>query len=321
MKFQRPNISPLLAFIAIQLTWIVVVVFWINWFLGNHRRLRAIAEKYSPELLQPGIDWLILVEGLVLLVVILVGVYVIFIYWRRQLALNREQKNFVAQVTHELKSPVASLQLHLETIHRHRPQGEQLERFVATMLTDTERLNNLINKMLTANRLEQSRWRLALRPCDLSSFLREYLDNWRATQDGDVELNYSIENDIHASIESDTFVMILRNLLENAVLYSDAPARIKVTLQADEHHCYLAVQDEGRGIPAAEQHKVFRLFYRQHHDSSRIDGSGLGLFIVRALVKRHKGRITLRSDGPGRGSTFTIRLPRLPADGTGGGDL
>ena len=106
----------LFAFVGIQLAWIVVVVGWLYWFLGRHRELRAIAEKYSPELLNQGPDWVILVEGLVLLVAILVGVYVIFLFWSRQAALLREQKLFISQVTHELKSPLASLQLHLETI-------------------------------------------------------------------------------------------------------------------------------------------------------------------------------------------------------------
>lgn len=309
MKLQRPNINPLVAFIAIQLTWIVVVIFWIDWFLGSHRRLRAIAEKYSPELLQSGIDWIILIEGILLLVVILFGVYVIFLYWRRQLALNREQKNFISQVTHELKSPVASIQLHLETIKRHQPTGQQLTDFVDTMLTDTERLNNLINKMLTANRLEQTRWRLALRPHNLSQFLTNYLDQWRNSQPDDIELTRAIDDNIFADIEPDAFIMVLRNLLENAVLYSDAAVHIHVALSAAQGKCTLTVRDRGRGITASEQHKVFRLFYRLHRDDSHVKGSGLGLFIVRALIKRHKGKITLESNGANQGTTFHIVLP------------
>ncbi|PLX90651.1 MAG: sensor histidine kinase [Desulfuromonas sp.] len=311
MKLQRPSLSPLLAFIAIQFTWIAVVVFWIYWFLGSHRRLRSIAEKYSPELLQPGIDWVILTEGLLLLFVILAGVYVIFLYWRRQLALNREQKSFVSQVTHELKSPVASVQLHLETIRRHHPSPEQLDGFIDTMLADTERLNNLINKMLTANRLEQSRWRLTLRPCNLSEFLEEYLQQWRNMQDESLQLDIEIAPDIQANIEPDSFAMVLRNLLENAVLYSDPPVKIAVELTAAHQRCHLLVRDQGRGIPASEQHKVFRLFYRLHREDSHVKGSGLGLFIVRALIKRHKGQIMLHSSGPGQGSTFHIILPQL----------
>ncbi len=311
MKIQRPNINPLVAFIAIQLTWIIVVVLWINWFLGSHRKLRTIAQKYSPELLQSEIDWVILSEGILLLLVILVGVYVIFIYWRRQLALNREQKYFVSQVTHELKSPVASIQLHLETIRRHQPEAEQLNTFVDTMLTDTTRLNNLINKMLTANRLEQTRWRLALRPYNLSEFLESYLDQWRTIHDSNIQLTSNINSGIYANIEPDSFAMILRNLLENAVLYSEQPASIHIELTANNKQCHLAVRDHGRGIAANEQRKVFRLFYRLHQEENHIKGSGLGLFIVRALTKRHKGKITLYSGGANQGSTFHIVLPTI----------
>ena len=92
MKLQKPALSPLLAFIAIQCCWIAVVVFWIYWFLGSHQKFRLAAEKYGHELFSPGINWFILLEGLLLLLVILAGVYVIFLYWRRQLALNREQR-------------------------------------------------------------------------------------------------------------------------------------------------------------------------------------------------------------------------------------
>lgn len=310
MKFQRRAINPLLAFIAIQFAWVVVVVFWINWFLGSHRRLRDIAEKYSPELLEPGIDWVILSEGLLLLAVILAGVYVIFIYWRRQLSLNREQKNFVSQVTHELKSPVASVQLHLETIRRHHPEAEQLDSFIDTMLADTARLNNLINKMLTANRLEQSRWRLTLRPYDLSEFITDYLTLWRNAQDNQIVLTTSISPHIIAKIEPDTFDMILRNLLENAVLYSNSPVKIDVKLTSSRGYCHLLIRDNGRGIASSDHHKVFRLFHRLQHHDSHIKGSGLGLFIVRALVKRHKGKISLKSDGINQGTTFHITLPQ-----------
>jgi signal transduction histidine kinase len=311
MRLKRPNISPLVAFIATQLTWIVVVILWINWFLGSHRKLRAIAEKYSPELLQSEIDWVILSEGLLLLIVILAGVYVIFIYWRRQLALNREQKNFISQVTHELKSPVASIQLHLETIRRHHPEAQQLDSFVATMLTDTERLNNLINKMLAANRLEQTRWSLALRPHNLSQFLNVYLNQWRNTQEDSIALTSAIDPNIYANIEPDSFAMVLRNLLENAVLYSDPPIMIHVQLTASRGQCHLLVRDHGRGISVSEQHKVFRLFYRLQREDSHIKGSGLGLFIVRALIKRHKGKITLHSNGVKTGTTFEINIPQI----------
>ena len=174
MKIFRRLINPFFAFIGIQLVWILVVVGWIYWFMGSHRRLRELAEKYRPELLTRGVDWLILVEGLVLLLAILAGVYVIFLFWNRQASLYRAQRQFIAQVTHELKSPLASLQLHLETIRRRRPSPAKMETFLDTMLADTERLDGLISNLLSANRLEQRGTRLTLKPCNFSDFVSGY---------------------------------------------------------------------------------------------------------------------------------------------------
>ena len=175
MKRLGRLVNPLFAFIAIQLIWLVLLIFWIIWFVESHQKIRKLAAKYSPELLQGGIDWFILVEGIVLLAAILAGVYVIFLFWRRQAALYRAQRHFIAQVTHELKSPLASLQLHLETIRRRPPSPQKLHTFVDTMLSDTARLGTLIDNLLSANRLEQRDLRLHLRPVDLSEFVSSYL--------------------------------------------------------------------------------------------------------------------------------------------------
>lgn len=313
MKLQKPSLSPLLAFILIQCCWIAVVVFWIYWFLGSHHKFRSATEEFGPELLSPGIDWIILFEGLLLLLVILAGVYVIFLYWRRQLALNREQRYFISQVTHELKSPVASLQLHLETIQRHHPSDAQLDEFVSTMINDTRRLDELISKMLTANRLEQSKWRLSLRPCNLSEFVEEYVKDWERQQHEELQLSSSIEPTLHVRLDPETFGIVLRNLLENSLKYSNAPAHIHVSLQQDRNHAVLQVRDQGRGIPAEEQSRVFRMFYRRTQGEYNVKGTGLGLFIAKALVKRHKGQIHLDSAGRDRGCCVTIRLPLIEA--------
>jgi len=311
MKLQKSALSPLLAFILIQCCWIAVVIFWIYWFLGSHHKFRRAAEDYGPELLNPGVDWVILFEGLLLLLVILGGVYVIFIYWRRQLSLNREQRYFISQVTHELKSPVASLQLHLETIQRHHPSDAQLDEFVTTMISDTRRLDELISKMLTANRLEQSKWRLALSPCNLSEFVADYLQMWRKQQQEELELSSSVDPGIHVRLDPETFSIVLRNLLENSLKYSNPPAQIHVSLHQENQSAVLQVRDQGRGIPTEEQRRVFHMFYRRTQGEYNVKGTGLGLFIVKALVKRHKGQIHLDSAGRDRGCCVTIRLPVL----------
>jgi signal transduction histidine kinase len=309
MRWFRSLINPLFAFIGIQLAWIVVVVGWLYWFLGRHRELRAIAEKYSPELLNQGPDWVILVEGLVLLVAILVGVYVIFLFWSRQAALLREQRLFISQVTHELKSPLASLQLHIETIRRHQPPPERLAAFLETMMGDAARLNGLIDNLLSASRVDQKNWALNPQRLDFSEFVERYFRQRQFTLPRAGKLNLEIAPGLHAMIDRDAMETVFRNLLENAVLYSDGPPDITVRLRGKGDRCLLDIIDCGRGIEPRDQRKIFKMFYRVRRKNENIRGSGLGLFIVRANIERHGGRIGVESAGAGEGTTFHVTLP------------
>jgi signal transduction histidine kinase len=318
MKLFSRLINPLMAFIGIQLAWIIVVIFWVSWFLKSNRKLRALAEKYSPELLQGGLDWLVMTEGLVLLVAILAGVYVIFLYWKRQSALAREQRNFISQVSHEFKSPLASLQLHLETIRLRRLPPEQMNAFFDVMLDDTARLRSLVDNLLNTHRLEQRRIRLDLQTVNLSSMVADYLGRAEAALPAQTRLTRHIVPGLYARIDWEALKMALRNLLENAVLYSDGPPDITCILQGEGNWCHLSIRDRGRGIAPKDQKRVFRMFYRVRKSDETIRGSGLGLFIVRAIVWRHKGKVWLESEGIDKGTTVHILLPRLeqPAEET-----
>jgi len=309
MKWLKRIFNPLMAFIGIQLAWVLVVIVWLNWFLGSHRKLRQLAEKYSPELLVGGPDWLILTEGLLLLISILVGVYVIFLYWKKQSALVREQRHFISQVTHELKSPLASLQLHLETIRRHQPPPEKLAAFLETMLSDTTRLNGLIDNLLSASRVEQKHWRLDLQTIDFSAFVEKYFRTRQFTLPKAGKLTMEINPGIHAAVDREAMETVLRNLLENAVLYSDKSPEINVSLGTQGNNCCLAITDQGRGIEFNEQKKIFKMFYRIRRKDENIRGTGLGLFIVHATVRRHHGQVKVESTGKNQGTTFKIYLP------------
>jgi two-component system, OmpR family, phosphate regulon sensor histidine kinase PhoR len=309
MKFFSRFINPLMAFIAIQLLWVLVVIFWIYWFTGSHRRLRTLAEKYSPELLPGGMDWFILTEGLLLLVAILAGVYVIFLYWQRQAALYRAQRQFIAQVTHELKSPLASLQLHLQTIRMRRLPAKRLDTFVDTMLADTDRLDTLINNLLSANRLDQRGVKLHLSAGDFSEFTTGYFRSQQYSLPKAGVMDLEVEPGLHTQFEAEAMEMVFRNLLENAILYSEGPPRIGVTLRRDGKHAHLAFADQGKGLEKKDMKRIFRMFYRVRHAGETIRGSGLGLFIIQAVVRHHHGRIWVESPGLKQGTTFHLRMP------------
>jgi len=309
MKLLRKIFHPLFALIAIQLVWVLLVVFWIYWFIGSHKAFRKLAQLYKPELKGFGIEWMVLVEGLALLVLVLAGVYVIFVYWKRQADLVDQQKSFMSQVTHELKSPLASIQLHLETIKLRNPPPDKMERFLDTMLADTDRLNNLINNLLLAAKLE-NRVRAPQHPViDFSQLVTESMEQKRGKLPEGGSIAIEVEEGLKAAIDAERMETVLRNLFENACLYSPASPEIRVSLEKRGQHCLLTFQDHGKGIEAKDLKKIFRMFYRVRLSGENIRGTGLGLYIVKSVVKEHGGSIRVTSDGEGKGTTFLITLP------------
>lgn len=309
MNLFKRIFHPLITFIGVQLVWILLLISWIYWFLGRHQQLKELAERYQTEWLPERADWFILAEGIILLVAILIGTYVIFLYWRRQAALNRAQRNFINQVSHELKSPLASIRLHLDTIEMRPPDPQQLQHFVKLMQGDAERLGGLINNLLTAGRLEHKGARLNLQRQDISRALETYLTQERQTFPADGSLQWQIEPGLVANVELEELETALRNLLENAILYANGPPQISIELKREGRLAHLSFADQGRGIDPRYRKKVFKMFYRIRRSDRTIHGSGLGLYIVRNIIRLHGGKIWLESAGPGQGTTFHLQIP------------
>lgn len=308
-KLLRRLFHPLIAFIGIQLIWGLLVFFWIYWYVGSNREFHDLALRYRPELVKESFNWPTLAGGLVLLFAVLAGVYVLFLYWKRQHDLYRQQKDIISQVTHELKSPLASIQLHLETMRLRPLPPEKTEQFLDTMLSDTDRLNNLISNLLMAAKLEQRRRPPQRRVQDFSAFVTAFMEGKQAKLPEGGCITLDIEEKLAVSFSPDDMETVLRNLFENAVLYSPALPEIHVALSRQGKKCILAFQDKGQGIDPKHLKKVFRMFYRVRNHGENIRGSGLGLYIVRSVVTAHGGNIRVTSAGPGTGCTFHITLP------------
>lgn len=309
MTILRRIFHPIMTLIAIQLVWITLVVFWIYWFIGKHRQFRELAEKYRPELLGDGANWPVMVEGLAMLVLILIGVYVIFVYWKRQSNLYVQQRNIISQMTHELKSPLASIQLHLETIRLRKPTEERLDSFVSTMLADTDRLHYLINNLLMAARLEQRRKQAERRLTDLTQLVGEHVERERGTLPQGGSISFDAAPSLKAQVDPEEMSMVIRNLFENAVLYSPQSTDISVRLVKTGTWLQLSVQDHGRGLDRKELKKVFERFYRVQPPGDNVRGTGLGLYIVKSIIEGYGGTVGVTSAGPGKGCTFTIKFP------------
>jgi hypothetical protein len=184
-----------------------------------------------------------------------------------------------------------------------------MDTFIDTMLADTGRLDTLINNLLAASRLEQKGLKLTLAPCNLSELVEDYFRprQYALPKAGKMELE--IDPDLHARVDAEAFETVLRNLLENALLYSAGPPSIRVVLKREGQRAHLIFSDRGKGIERKEQKKVFQMFYRVRHVGETIRGSGVGLFIVRAVVRLHRGKVWLESEGRDKGTTFHILLP------------
>lgn len=309
MRLIRRIFNPVIALVAIQVVWVLAVVLWVTWFVGRHRQWKELAARYAPELLSKAEGWGGMVQGLLLLAVILVGVYALFIFWRRQSRLYQQQREFITQVTHELKSPLASIQLHLETIRLRHPSAERLDGFVETMLDDTRRLHSQIDNLLLAARLEQRRRPSDQRVIDLAAFLGRYLEEHRDRLPPGTRIESVLEPDLKAAVEPDELGTVLRNLLENAVLYSSGAPELELKLARKGRWAAISLTDHGRGLEPDQLKKVFKRFYRVESSQERVRGTGLGLYIVDSVIRDCGGTVQAASNGLGTGSTFTLQLP------------
>lgn len=301
---------PVTVFLAIQVLWILLMALWIRWYLQKHAQLREMAEKLRAQAEIERFGWIPLAEAGILLALILAGATLIFVYWNKQHRLNQMQRAFVSNVTHELKSPVASIQLALETMALRNLSDEKKREYIGMMLDDTERLTVLINRILGAARIDKKRGRYDLQPVSMRHLLTEMLEQDRHLfeKDGHKVVLESPGGDARVAVDKAAMQVVVSNLIENAARYSRRGSTIRVRLQRDLRSCRIDVIDTGNGIRRADLKNVFKMFWRGEKESSR--GTGLGLYIVRNIVRDHRGKVWATSAGLGRGSTFSVRLPR-----------
>ena len=302
---------PVTIFLSIQVLWIMAMVAWIRWYVEKHAQVREMAERLRAQAEVEGFGWLPLLIGGILLALILAGATMIFIYWNKQHRLNQMQRAFVANVTHELKSPVASIQLALETFALRTLPPDRQKEFVSMMLDDTERLANLIDRILGAARIEKKN-PYKREPVSMLRFVDDVINEDRHLFEKDGhKVEFEKVGDARVLIDRSAMRLVLSNLIENAARYSPGGSKIRLRLQRDLRSCRLDVIDSGIGIARRDLKNVFKLFWRGDHTySARTRGTGLGLYIVRNIVRDHGGRVWASSAGPGRGSTFCVRLPR-----------
>jgi signal transduction histidine kinase len=255
--------------------------------------------------------WVVYFLGTLLFLLLIGGLGLLFILLLREVQLNERQSNFVSAVTHELKTPVASLRLYLDTLEMRELPEEKRREFYRTMRHDLERLNGTISSILDAAMLAE-RTLTDPQPLDLARLVRRALELTLARNQLPAEaLRYDGPDSLTLRGDPTALETAVLNLLDNAVKYSRDAVEVRVELAADAAgRAQLRVRDHGIGMSRAHIAFVFNRFYRIGSEVRRSrTGTGLGLFIVRAVVRAHRGTISAESPGPDRGSVFTMTLP------------
>ena len=255
---------------------------------------------------------ILLFLGVLLLSTIISGVVLNTIFLVREIRRNEQQDAFINAVTHELKTPVASIRLYLETLQARTVEEVKRKEFYHIMLHESDRLLATIEQILRTGRIGATGHKLNVAPIDLGGMLEECLSRARTLYHIPPEsLEYHPGPPVKIMGDVDEVQAALSNLIDNAVKYSGSDVRVSVeTAKVDGKYVSVRVRDQGLGIPKTELKQIFKRFYRvPGAPATRVKGIGLGLYIVRSVAKRHGGRAWAESEGPGRGSTFVLQLP------------
>jgi signal transduction histidine kinase len=257
--------------------------------------------------------------GVIFFAAIILGMILNTGFLVREIRRNEQHDSFINAVTHELKTPITSIRLYLETLQRRELDEAQRQQFYRSMLLDIDRLRGTVEQVLKAG---QASYRHALRErteIDFASLVRECMELARTRhnlppdsfhyQEGRNGAGFKIQGD------PEDLRTAISNVLDNAIKYSGSKVDVSVQVEMpDEKRVLLRVRDHGVGIPRHDLKRVFKRFYRvPGRSSSQVKGTGLGLFIVRAIARMHGGKAFAESEGEGQGTTVTLELPRSAA--------
>lgn len=254
----------------------------------------------------------LLVLGAIFFALIITGLILNTIFLVREIRRNEQHDAFINSVTHELKTPIASIKLYLETLKTRDVTPEKQREFYDVMLADSDRLLSTVEQVLKAGGAKE-KTRLKLSEVGLNSLLDECIGIIRSQRHLDESVIRFTESTDPITILGDESELktAFINLLENAVKYSKDAPRISIRTKRTtlNNRVEIFIRDNGIGIPSSDLKRIFKRFYRVSESSLETRGTGLGLFIVKSIIERHGGRISAQSRGVGTGSTFVVQLP------------
>ena len=256
----------------------------------------------------------LLVFGVIFFAIIITGLVLNTIFLVREIRRNEQHDAFLNAVTHELKTPIASIRLYLETLQSRDVKEEKRQEFYNIMLADSNRLLNTVEQVLKASRTREKNHLLNISEINIAELLRDAVERIVTRYDlpDGVIILASGDAEIKIPGDADELQTVFTNLLDNAVKYSGSEVKVKIAVNSlNEKTVVVHIKDSGIGISPADLKRIFKRFYRAPvPQTQKTKGTGLGLFIVRSIIKKHGGRISAESKGDGTGTTFIVQLPK-----------
>ncbi|MCP4686984.1 MAG: HAMP domain-containing histidine kinase [Desulfobacterales bacterium] len=307
---------PITVFVFSIAALVLSLFLYIYWYIEISTGLENVVNKFN---LDPGQflesrTWVVVAVLSILVGIILMGILLIFVYNRKIYQLYKLQNNFINNFTHELKTPVTSLRLFLETFRKYELSAEDRRKYLDFMIYDVERLSDNINRILKLAKIESKAYRAKFRETDLAAAIRRLTDKKSpVTGNHVIKVHDPPVEPFSCRVDRPLFDILVMNLVTNAIKYnkSDVP-RIDILFSKNKRHLFIRFEDNGIGVEPGEIKKIFRRFYRIGRTGDMTTkGSGLGLNLVQNIARIHKGRVTAENRENNNGSIFTLRLPYL----------
>lgn len=307
-------LHPILIFILSILAVIFSLFLYIYWYVEVSTGLKGVLNRVNiePDQVLASQTWVVILVLSILVGIILMGIFIFFVYNQKTFQLYRLQRNFISNFTHELKTPVTSLKLYLETFQKYELSRNDQLKYIGYMIMDADRLFHNINRILNLAKIESKTPEERFVMEDLVQVVEDfYKKNSHIFAGMKINIHNPSSRPFRHLINTSLFEVLLMNLFTNAIKYNESKVpRLDITFETKARELQIRFEDNGIGIPKSEISKIFRKFYQiGRADDMSAKGTGLGLYLVESIVRVHKGKVVARSKGAGKGSVFTLVLP------------